>query len=125
VAKRRTPEERYKENLSKQKKILEEYAAHEIEWADDLLLWYRAKKREIPDDEYRAVAFFKNREYLRKPGSLTLLYSMRRRMLQELPPATRETAFDLLAYRYHVYAVTLRKGGYDGGTGENTVFNRG
>jgi hypothetical protein len=117
VPKWRTPEERYKENLSKQKKILEEFAAHEIEWADDLLLWYRAKKREIPDDEYRAVAFFKNREYLHKPGSLTLLYSMRRRMLQELPPATRETAFDLLAYRYHMYAVTLQKGGYDGGTG--------
>jgi hypothetical protein len=98
--------------LYKQEKILEEFAAHEIEWADDLLLWYRAKKREIPDDEYRAVVFFKNREYLRKPGSLTLLYSMHQRMLRELPPATREIAFDLVAYRYHVYAVTLEKGGF-------------
>jgi hypothetical protein len=75
-------------------------------------LWYRIRRQEIPDDEYRAVAFFKNREYLRKPGSLTLLYSMYRRMLKELPPATRETAFDLLAYRYRVYAITLEKGGY-------------
>jgi hypothetical protein len=110
--KRRDPETRYKENIRKEQKTLEEYAAHEIEWADDLLLWYKAKKREIPDDEYRAAAFFKNREYLMKPGSLTLLYSMYRRVLQELPPYTRETAFDLLAYRYHVYAVTLEKGGY-------------
>jgi hypothetical protein len=116
MAKRRTPEERYKENIRKQQAILEEYAAHEIEWADDLLLWYRAKKLDMPEDEYRAVAFFKNREYLHKPGSLTLLYSMYRRMLQELPPATRETAFDLLAYRDPVYAVTLSKGGYDGRT---------
>jgi hypothetical protein len=112
MAKRRTPEERYKENIRKQQTILEEFAAHEIEYADDLLLWYKVKKRDMPDDEYRAVTFFKNREYLMKPGSLTLLYSMHRRMLQELPPATRETAFDLLAYRYHVYAVTLEKGGF-------------
>jgi hypothetical protein len=112
MAKRRTPEERYKENIRKQQQILEEFATHEIEWADDLLLWYRVKKREIPDDQYRAVVFFKNREYLYKPGSLTLLYSMYRRVLKELPPPTKETAFDLLAYRFKLYAVTLEKGGY-------------
>jgi hypothetical protein len=112
VPKRRTPEERYRDNIRKQQSILEEYAAHEIEWAGDLLLWYRAKKKEIPDDEYRAAAFFKNREYLHKPGSLTLLYSMYRRCLEELPKATKETAFDLLAYRYKVYAKALKKGGY-------------
>ncbi len=28
----------------------------------------------MPDDEYRAAAFFINKEYLNKPGSLTLLY---------------------------------------------------
>jgi hypothetical protein len=98
--------------VRRQEKILEEFAGHEIEWADDLLLWYRTRKREIPDDEYRAVAFFKNREYLRKPGSLTLLYSLYQRMARELPPAAREIAFDLLAYRYHVYAVALEKGGF-------------
>jgi hypothetical protein len=47
-----------------------------------------------------------------KPGSLTLLYAMYRRMVTELPPPTRETAFDLLAYRYHGYAAALEKGGY-------------
>jgi hypothetical protein len=124
MPKRRTPEERYKENIRKQQTILEEFAAHEIEWADDLLLWYRVKKKEIPDDEYRAVAFFKNREYLSKPGSLTLLYEMYRRCIRELPKSTKEIAFDLLAYRYKLYAITLQKGGYDGRTGENTVFNR-
>jgi hypothetical protein len=116
MVKRRTPEERYRDNLYKQQKILEEFAAHEIEWADDLLLWYRVKKLDMPDDEYRAAAFFKNREYLRKPGSLTLLYAMYRRCIRELPESTRETAFDLLAYRFRMYAVTLAKGGYDGGT---------
>jgi hypothetical protein len=112
MAKRKTPEERYEDNLRKQRQILEEFATHEIEWAGDLLLWYRLKNREIPDDEYRAAAFFINREYLHKPGSLTLLYEMYRRCLRELPESTRETAFDLLAYRYHVYAVTLEKGGF-------------
>jgi hypothetical protein len=108
----RDSETRYGENIRHEQKILEEYAAHEIEWADDLLLWYQAKKLDMPDDEYRAVAFFKNREYLMKPGSLTLLYSMYQRISKELPPDTRENAFDLLAYRYHVYAVTLEKGGF-------------
>jgi hypothetical protein len=114
MAKRRTPEERYKENVRKQQHILEEFAAHEIEWADDLLMWYRIKKLDMPDDEYRAVAFFKNREYLRKPGSLTLLYEMYLHCLDELPEPTKEIAFDLLAYRFKIYAVTLAKGGYDG-----------
>jgi hypothetical protein len=112
MAKRRTPEERYKDNLRKQQTILEEFAAHEIECGDDLLLWYRVKQLDMPDDEYRAVAFFKNREYLRKPGSLTLLYEMYRQMNKELPEATMEAAFYLTAYRYKVYSMALEKGGY-------------
>jgi hypothetical protein len=106
------PEERYRENVRHEQKILEEFAAHDIEWADDLLFWYKARKEEIPDDEYRAVAFFKNREYLNKPGSLTLLYSMYQRAVKELPAPEKETAFDLLAYRYKLYAGTLEKGGF-------------
>jgi hypothetical protein len=108
----RDPESRYREHIRHERRILEEYAAHEIEYAADLLRWYKIKKREIPDDEYRAVIFFKNREYLRKPGSLTLLYSMYCRCLDELPPPTREIAFDLLGYRFKMYAAVLEKGGY-------------
>jgi hypothetical protein len=116
MAKRRTPEERYKDNIRKQQRTLEEFAAHEIEWADDLLLWYRAKKLDMPDDEYRAVAFFKNREFLKKPGSLTLLYEMCQRCYRELPETTRENAFDILCFRYKMYAEVLKTGGYDGST---------
>jgi hypothetical protein len=105
--------ERYRQNLRKQQKILEEFAAHEIEWADDLLLWYRVRKREIPDDEYRAAVFFKYHEYLRKPGSLTVLYMMYQRCIAELPLPTKEIAFDLVAFRYRVYAAALRERGYD------------
>ena len=111
--KRKTPEQRYTENIRNQQKTLEEFAAHEIEWANDLLLWYGIRKQEIPDDEYRAVAFFKNREYLRKPGSLTLVYEMYLRCMRELPEYKREIAFDLLAVRFRMYAEVLKKGGYD------------
>jgi hypothetical protein len=106
------PATRYLENIRHEQRKLEEFAAHEIEWADDLLLWYRVKKTDIPDDEYRAVTFFKNREYLLKPGSLTLLYLMNKRMMKELPAPTRENAFDLLGYRFQVYSKTLETGGY-------------
>jgi hypothetical protein len=115
MAQRRDPETRYKDSVRKQQRILEEFAAHEIEWADDLLLWYRAKKREIPDGEYRAAAFFKNREYLNKPGSLALLYEMYERCCRELPEYKKEIAFDLLAFRFRMYAEVLKAGGYDGG----------
>ncbi len=110
--KRRTPEEKYQDAIRKQQKTLEEFAAHETEWAGDLITWYRISKKEIPDDEYRACAFFINGEYLRKPGSLTLLYTMYLRCMRELPSVTRELAFDLLAYRFKMYAKTLEKGGY-------------
>ena len=113
---RRTIEERYRYNIRKQQKLLEEFSEHEIEWADDLMLWYRLKKMEMPDDEYRACAFFQNREYLRKPGSLTLLYEMFRRCHGELPEVTRENAFDILRFRYKMYAEVLKTGGYNGRT---------
>jgi hypothetical protein len=113
---RKTPETRYRENLRKQQKTLEEFAAAEIEWADDLLLWYRVRKQEIPNDEYRAVAFFKNREYLHKPKSLTLVYQMYLRCRKELPEYRREIGFDLLAFRFKMYAEALKAGGYDGRT---------
>ena len=113
---RRTPEERYKDSIRRQQKILEEFAAHEIGWADDLLLWYRVRRKEVPDDVYRACVFFTNREFLSRPGALTLLYSAYRQCVRELPEVTKETAFDLLAYRFKLYAKTLQAGGYDGGT---------
>ena len=109
---RRTPEERYKYSLRKQQKELEEFAAHEIDFADDLKHWYSLKKRDMPDDEYRAVAFFINREYRMKPGSLSLLYKTYLQCFDELPSSTRETAFDLLCFRFKMYAMVLKTGGF-------------
>jgi hypothetical protein len=113
---RRTPEERYKENIRKQQRTLEEYAEHEIEWAEHLIYWYKIYKKEMPDDEYRACAFFINKEFLKKPGSLTLLYEMYLRCNRELPSVTKENAFDILRFRYISYAKVLKTGGYDGRT---------
>ena len=110
--KRRTPEERYKENLRKQQKILEEFSANEIYWAENLLCWYRLQKKDIPDDEYRGAAYFLNKEFVKKPGSLTLLYILHNRLMDELPKPTRELAFDLLAYRFKKYGLSLTEGGY-------------
>jgi hypothetical protein len=110
--KRRTPEDRYRYNIRKQQRELEEFAEHEIEWANDLMLWYRCKKQEMPDDEYRACAFFQNKEFLKKPGSLTLLYELYLRCYRELPEITKENAFDILRFRYRIYAKTLEKGGF-------------
>ena len=56
--KRKTPEERYKESLRRQQKALDEFSVHEIEWAEYLITWYRLRNEDMPDDEYRACAFF-------------------------------------------------------------------
>jgi hypothetical protein len=60
---RRTPEERYKFNIRKQQGQLEDFAEHETEWADLLMLFYRLKKIEMPDDEYRACVFFPTKNF--------------------------------------------------------------
>ena len=108
----RTPEERYQYNVRKQQHTLEEFAAHEIEWAEHLIYWYQLQKKDMPDDEYRACAYFINKEFSKKPGSLTLVYEMYLRCLNELPEYTKELAFDLLAYRYRMYAKVLLTGGF-------------
>jgi hypothetical protein len=110
--KRRTLEEKYKYNIRKQEKTLEDYSEHEFEWAEHLIKWYQWKKEDMPDDEYRACAFFINREYKNKPGSLTLLYQMFVRCYKELPDVTKENAFDILRFRFKMYTKTLEKGGY-------------
>ncbi|MDR0442114.1 MAG: hypothetical protein LBH44_01745 [Treponema sp.] len=86
----------------------------ENDYANDLMMWYRHKKQDMPDDEYRACAFFQNKEYRNKPGSLTLCYEMCLRCYRELPQVTRENAFDILCFRFKMYAKVLRSGGYDG-----------
>jgi hypothetical protein len=98
--------------LRHEQKILEEYAADELKCAEDLLCLYQLYKIEIPDDEYRAVAFFKNREWLLKPGALNELYATSRQLFRELPAPTKEQAFDYVSYRYKVYGRMLEQGGY-------------
>ena len=109
---RRTPEDRYNLNIRKQQEELEEFLSHETEWAGDLMLWYKAKKLDMPVEEYRACAFFLNKEYQNKPGALTLLYEAYLKCIKELPSVTRENAFDLLRFQFKFYAKTLEKGGY-------------
>ncbi len=110
--KRLTPEERYKYNVRKQQKKLDDFIDHEIEWAEHLIKWYSWKKEDMPDDEYLACAFFINKDYLRKPGSLTLLYQMYLRCGRELPDVTKENAFDILRFRFKMYTKVLETGGY-------------
>jgi hypothetical protein len=109
---RRDPESRYRENLRHEQKALEEFAAHETEFSENLLTWFRIKHLEPGDDEYRGICYFQNREFILKPGSLALLYSAYEKLMNELPQTTRENAFDLLRYRFKVYAHVLEKGGY-------------
>ena len=112
IMKRSTIEDRYYESIHKQQRLLNEFVLHETEWAENLFIWYKYKKLEVPDDEYRGAAYFMNSEYKIKPGSLTLLYETYLRCEDEMPKITKESAFDSLRYRYRLYAVVLTKGGF-------------
>jgi len=110
--KRRTPEERYQYSIRKQEKKLLEFADNEMRWAEDLIYWYQLQGQDMPDDEYRGAAFFLNKEFDKKPGSLTMLYFLHEKLMDELPMVTKELAFDLLAFRYKQYGIALIQGGY-------------
>jgi hypothetical protein len=112
IMKRLSPEEKYLYSLRKQREALVSFAADEELNAGLLLSYYRQKGRDMPDDIYRASAFFINREYQRKPGSLFLLYRTKEKLQKEFTEITKENAADVLCYRYQMYAAMLREGGY-------------
>jgi hypothetical protein len=98
--------------VKKERALLKEFIAKSKEDADDLLYIYRHDKTAIPDDEYRAVAFFLNDEYADKPGALSSLYDISERLATELPPVTLETVFEHMRFRFIVFNKILQEGGY-------------
>ena len=112
MAKRKTSEQRYQENLNQQRIKINDFIAHETEWANDLMLWYRIKKIDMPDDEYRGCAYFINKEYFSKKGSVNFLYEANLKCEEDLPEETKENALDLMRYKYKMYAHVLSKGGF-------------
>jgi hypothetical protein len=107
-----SPEEKYIYSLRKQREALEAFVDDEEVNSGALMTLYKQKRRDMPDDVYRACAFFINREYLRKKGSLFLLYQTNQKLQNEVKEITRENAVDILCYRYRLYAAALREGGF-------------
>jgi hypothetical protein len=110
--KRLTPEEKYLYSLRKQREALADFIEDEEVNAGLLFALYKQKKRDMPDDIYRACAFFINKEYQRKKGSLFLLYQTREKLQKEIKEITKENAAGVLCYRYQMYAAMLREGGF-------------
>ena len=60
---RRDPETRYRYAIRHEVEDLDAFLKYEIDSAEYLLQIARLRSFELPDDEYRTVAFFKNAEY--------------------------------------------------------------
>jgi hypothetical protein len=105
-------EERYWFHLRGERRMLEGFVEAERDAAENLLLAYKLKKQEVPDDIYRAVCFFMNAEFKTKPKALVALYFADQQLIAELPEVSGERALDLLCYRYQVYGAVLVEGGY-------------
>ena len=109
---RRDPETRIRYAARNEIAAVARFIKQETDAAETLSEWCRISHFDLPDDEYRAVAFFRNAEYKTKRGSLALLYETRRRLDRELPHSTKETAVDITRYRFKVFCAALQTGGF-------------
>ena len=103
-------EEKYNYLVRAQRKDAEEFIeSGELE-ADCLLKKYKQSDIEIPLDIYRACAFFVNKEYKTKFGSIALLFQTKEKLQDTLPELTRENCMDQLCYKFQMYARVLEQG---------------
>jgi hypothetical protein len=102
----------YYERLKNQREALERFADDTADEAEALAGVYRRRKKDMPDDEYRSCAFFMNREYRNKNGSLFLLYRTKEKLKTELPSATDAAALDRIRYQFRVFTQMLAEGKY-------------
>jgi hypothetical protein len=111
---RKNWEAEYFERTRKQTEELRRFAQDEELNAGFLIDYYRRKERDMPDDIYRACAFFINKEYLykNKSGALSLLCQTEDKRKKESPAVTKENYIDILCYKYQLFAAMLRQGGF-------------
>jgi hypothetical protein len=104
--------ERYNYRLRKQTDVLEDFLSFQKDIAEMLVTHYKQANTEMPDDIYRAAAYFINDEFNQKSGSLVLLLQTNERLNEELPRVTKETFVMQHCYRFQVFAAALQEGGY-------------
>jgi hypothetical protein len=103
MAKRKSRVDKYLAKIELEKDKLKCFANDEELNADMLLYRYKLDGRDVPDDIYRACAFFINGEYNTKSGILPVLYQTRESLRSNLPKVIKENAIDQLCYRLQVY----------------------
>jgi hypothetical protein len=106
-----TYEEKYFDRVRKQQQKLEEFVAHEKEWGNDLIRWYKARGQEMDDDVYRAILYFRYDEFLKTPIALSLLYTAYNEVHKELMKCRLEDGFAEVVYRFRTYYLVLKKEG--------------
>jgi hypothetical protein len=112
MRKRAGAKEKFLYGMRNVQKTLDEFEENQRADADNLLYIYKYNKQDMPLDVYRSVAFFMNREYKNKSGSLYLLYQANERLRKEMPKATKENIVEHIAYRFKVYTQVLEEAGY-------------
>jgi hypothetical protein len=105
-------EEKHLFKTRKERKILSGFLEEETLMAQVVLALFRQKQVDPPDDVYRGLAYFINEEWIKKPGSLCLLYETKKSVEADMPPVIKETAFDQACYFLKAYCAVLTKEGY-------------
>jgi hypothetical protein len=112
MKKKSKAELRYLRHLGRQQDMLDRFAEDESMNSELLLMLYRQKGRDMPDDIYRAVVFFRNEEYKRKQGAWALLCLLYEKLKYDMGARTKEEAVDAVCYRYQVYGQALLEGDF-------------
>jgi hypothetical protein len=105
-------ERRYLAELEKAAAEVSAFIEREKLNAEQLIHLARLTKQDLPDDVYRAAAYFVNSEWKLKKESLVVLITASERLEEELPRVTKETAIDQLRYRFRIYTQLLEQGGW-------------
>jgi hypothetical protein len=103
---------RYLAGCGREARELEEFFDSEKINADAILYHFKRSKIDMDDDVYRGIIYFLNDEYKNKPGSLTMLYNAKNKIIAGLPPVTMENVIDRYCYIYKFYTKLLIEGGY-------------
>jgi hypothetical protein len=112
MRKRISDEVRYNYLVREQKRQAEEFIENEDLETSYLFSKFKKSGLDMPLEIYRACAFFKNKEYKMKLGSIALLFQTKEGLQKEIPELTKENLFEQICYKFKMYSKVLEQGGF-------------
>jgi hypothetical protein len=112
MRKRISDEARYLYRVRLEQQEITEFIENEELETNYLVSKYKRIGVDMPFEIYRTCAFFLNKEYKMKLGSLSLLMQTNENLKMEMPETTKENCIEQIYYKYKMYSKVLEQGDY-------------